>query len=128
VSEQSRDLVIGRAREVAEHIAQAHGCQAELHMLPHNYPVTINNPDFARHTLDVARRLVPTGVVEMPSPVMGAEDWSYVLQAVPGSMAFLGAAPPSADRPAPNHSNRFVIDEDAMATGIAMYAAIALSS
>jgi hypothetical protein len=29
--------------------------------------------------------------------------------------------------PAPNHSNRFVIDEDAMATGIAMYTAMALS-
>ena len=43
------------------------------------------------------------------------------------SMAFLGAAPAGVERPAPNHSNRFVIDEDAMATGIAMYAAMALS-
>jgi hippurate hydrolase len=42
-------------------------------------------------------------------------------------MAFLGAAPSGVDRPAPNHSNRFVIDEEAMATGVAMYAAMALS-
>jgi len=49
-----------------------------------------------------------------------------VLQQVPGSMAFLGAAPPGVDRPAPNHSNRMVIDESAMATGIALYAAMAL--
>ena len=30
----------------------------------------------------------------MPTPVMGAEDWSYVLQEVPGAMAFLGTRPP----------------------------------
>jgi len=58
---------------------------------------------------------------------MGAEDWSYVLQEIPGSMAFLGGAPAGVDRPAPNHSNLFVVDESAMATGMAMYAAVALS-
>jgi metal-dependent amidase/aminoacylase/carboxypeptidase family protein len=42
-------------------------------------------------------------------------------------MAFLGAAPGGVHRPAPNHSNHFIIDEAAMVTGIAMYAAIALS-
>jgi metal-dependent amidase/aminoacylase/carboxypeptidase family protein len=49
-----------------------------------------------------------------------------VLQGVPGSMVFLGAAPSGVDKPAPNHSNRMVIDEGAMATGIALYAAMAL--
>jgi metal-dependent amidase/aminoacylase/carboxypeptidase family protein len=63
----------------------------------------------------------------MPYRVMGAEDWSYVLQKVPGCIAFLGAAPPGVNKPAPNHSNRMLIDEAAMATGIALYAAVALS-
>jgi hippurate hydrolase len=58
---------------------------------------------------------------------MGAEDWSFVLQLVPGSMIFLGAAPPGEANPAPNHSSRMQIDEAAMATGIAMHAALALS-
>jgi metal-dependent amidase/aminoacylase/carboxypeptidase family protein len=44
----------------------------------------------------------------------------------PGSMAFLGAAPAGVARPAPNHSNRMIIAEDAMATGIALHAAMAL--
>ena len=67
-------------------------------------------------------------VVDMPNPVMGAEDWSYVLQQVPGAMAFLGTCPPgqSFHSVAPNHSNRMVIDEDAMAVGVALYAATAL--
>lgn len=128
VSERSRDLVLERLRDVADHVARAHRCRAELELLPHNYPVTINDRAFAEHTLALAGELLPADrVLEMPTPVMGAEDWSYVLQAVPGSMAFLGAAPPGVERPAPNHSNRFVIDEPAMATGIAMYAAMALS-
>ena len=63
----------------------------------------------------------------MPSPVMGAEDWSYVLQQVPGSMAFLGARPTGVRHPAPNHSNRMVIDEESMVTGIALHAAMALT-
>ena len=66
-------------------------------------------------------------VVDLPSPVMGAEDWSYVLERVPGSMAFLGVAPPGVERPAPNHSNRMLLDEPAMAVGIALHAAMALS-
>jgi hippurate hydrolase len=64
----------------------------------------------------------------MNHPVMGAEDFSYVLEQVPGAMAFLGACPAGAD-PATtpdNHSNRVVFDEDSMASGVAVYAALAL--
>ena len=64
----------------------------------------------------------------MPNPVMGSEDFSYVLQQVPGAMAFLGAAPKgaSAGHLEPNHSNRVAFDEDVMAAGTALYAAVAL--
>jgi amidohydrolase len=128
VSDRSRDLVLDGLHRISGHIASAHGCSATVEMEGANYPVTVNDAQFAEHTLSVAQSLVGDDrVVAMPTPVMGAEDWSYVLQSVPGSMAFLGAAPAGVERPAPNHSNRFVIDEDAMATGIAMYAAMALS-
>jgi len=69
-------------------------------------------------------------VVTMSSPIMGAEDFSYVLQKVPGALAFLGACPPNVD-PAtapPNHSNRVAFDESAMAAGAALYAALALDA
>jgi hippurate hydrolase len=128
VSERSRELVLEGLQQVSQHIASAHGCTATVVMEGANYPVTVNDSDFAEHTLSVAQSLVGEDrVVRMPTPVMGAEDWSHVLQSVPGSMAFLGAAPAGVQRPAPNHSNRFVIDEGAMATGIAMYTAMALS-
>lgn len=127
VSDRSRDMVLGALTDLCRHVAEAHGCSAVFEVMPHSYPVTVNDDRFADHTLDVARSLAGDRALAMPTPVMGAEDWSYVLREVKGSMAFLGGAPAGVDHPAPNHSNRFVIDEDAMATGIAMYAAMALS-
>ena len=128
VSDQSRDRVLDSLAQLVEHIAGAHGCRASLEFKRGNYPVTINDAAHADHTLQVAEALVgPDKSVRMPTPVMGAEDWSYVLRQVPGTMAFLGAMPAGDTKPAPNHSNRFVIDEDAMATGVAMYAALAMS-
>ena len=59
---------------------------------------------------------------------MGAEDFSYVLNRVPGAMVFLGGT--GTDRnpatAAPNHSNRVMFDEAAMVNGVAVYSAMAL--
>jgi len=137
VAEGTRALVFANLHRVSEHIAEAHHCTAEVETswrearaedFPGCYPVTTNDVAEASRALDVARALLGTDrVVEMPSPVMGAEDWSYILQRVPGSMAFLGVAPPGVERPAPAHSNRMMMDEPAMAVGIALHAAMALS-
>ena len=66
---------------------------------------------------------------EMPTPVMGAEDFSYVLQGVPGAMAFLGVCPEdivdSLTAP-PNHSNKMRMSEAAMTNGVALHVAMAL--
>jgi amidohydrolase len=137
ISPATRALVFENLKRVVEHVTAAHLCQAEMettfegpggHGLPVGYPVTVNDSTAAQRTLEVARGLVGGDrVVEMASPIMGAEDWSYVLQRVPGSMAFLGVAPPGVERPAPSHSNRMLLDEPAMAVGIALHAAMALS-
>lgn len=127
VSEAARQLAVDGLHRVAHGVALAHGCQAEVDLLPGNYPVTVNDSSAVDQVLALAEQLIgPQRVLRMPSPVMGAEDWSVVLQAVRGCMVFLGAAPPGVERPAPNHSNRMVIDEPAMATGIALHAAVAL--
>jgi hippurate hydrolase len=67
-------------------------------------------------------------VRDLPNPVMGSEDFSYVLQRVPGAMGFLGACPPGLDpEQAPsNHSRQVVFDEDALPVGVATYAGAAL--
>jgi amidohydrolase len=113
---------------IAEHVAAAHEMTAEAEIVD-GYPVTVNDGAAADEVLATSRWLVgESRSVTMPSPVMGAEDFSYILERVPGAMAFLGTRPagvPAAEV-APNHSNRMVLDEAAMATGVALYAAAAL--
>jgi hippurate hydrolase len=127
-SEATRAAVVEGIGRLAAGIAGAHDCEADV-SLDAGYPVTVNDDDFAAFTGAVAARLLgDERSITMPSPVMGAEDFSYVLQQVPGAMAFLGTRPQGVGRnAAPNHSNRMVLDEDAMATGIALNAAIALA-
>jgi metal-dependent amidase/aminoacylase/carboxypeptidase family protein len=77
---------------------------------------------------DIARSLVgEADVHEMSAPIMGAEDWSYVLQRIPGVMVNLGARPRDRElRGFPqNHSNLVVFGEDALAVGVALHAAVA---
>jgi hippurate hydrolase len=63
----------------------------------------------------------------MPQPMMGAEDFSYVLQKTPGAMVFLGATPDGGDwrTCCALHSNRMVLDEKVMARGAALHCAFA---
>jgi amidohydrolase len=128
VSEASRGLALRSMQKLVEGIASAHDMRAEVRVLP-GYPVTVNDDDSASFALDVAGSLLGNeSVGRMPQPVMGAEDFSYVLQERPGAMAFLGVCPPGQHpaRAHACHSNRMTIDEDAMRAGIAIYAALAL--
>ena len=115
-------------RRVVEGICAAHGATAELEIVP-GYPVTLNDPAFTSFAAGVAREVLGgDAVLELVAPIMGAEDFSYVLQRVPGAMFFVGARPPEEDpATAPqNHSNRVKHHEPAMAAGAAVYAAVAL--
>jgi amidohydrolase len=128
VSEATRARVHDGIRRVVDGIAAAHGCAVAVE-IEAGYPVTVNDDDFADRVLRIAGDVVgEERVVRQRHPVMGAEDWSYVLQHVPGAMMFLGGTPEDRNpaTAAPNHSNRVVFDEQAMATGIATYAAVAL--
>jgi hippurate hydrolase len=129
LSEATRATMYEEIRRVCTHIAMAHGCTAEVEIEP-GYPVTVNDSGAADHVADLAGGVLGREkVVSMPAPIMGAEDFSYVLAEVPGALAFLGGCPPEVD-PAlapPNHSNRVVFDEEAMAAGVAVYAGLALA-
>jgi hippurate hydrolase len=127
-SERTRQRVKDGIRRVAEGIVAAHEASVTVD-IEQGYPVTVNDGDFADFAAGVATDLVGAErVVRPPHPVMGAEDFSYVLQRVPGAMVFLGATPPDKNpaTAAPNHSNRVYFDEDCMVNGIALYSAVAL--
>lgn len=129
-SEKTRTLVHEGIRRLAQGIAGAYGATAEVDVIP-GYPVTINDPAFSELVRATAVELLgEERVPPVEEPVMGAEDFSYVLQQVPGAMAFVGARPADQDpATAPvNHSNRVIFDEPAMAIGTATYVAVALRS
>ncbi|MCK2237588.1 MULTISPECIES: M20 family metallopeptidase [unclassified Crossiella] len=130
LSESTRVLVHEEARRVCEHVAAAHGCSAEVEVIL-GYGVTVNDEVVGPGVVDLAAAVLgPAHAAPMQDPLMGAEDWSYVLQEVPGAMAFLGACPPGTPvhEAAANHSNRVIFDEAAMAHGVAMYAGFALDA
>jgi hippurate hydrolase len=125
VSEKARETARDGIRRVAEGIAAAHGVDAKVHLVP-GYPVTVNDAEFAAFARAVATEVVGAeAVIDMRAPIMGAEDFSYVLQRVPGALVFLGVRPPDGAGE-PLHSSKMRIDEDAMTTGIALHAAVAL--
>jgi len=125
VSEKTRTRMLDGVRRVAEGIAAAHGAQATVEITP-GYPVTVNDDAFAAFVLETATELLGAERVrEMPHPFMGSEDFSYVLQRIPGAMTFLGTRP-DAGPAYPNHSNRMLVNEAALSTGIALHAAVAL--
>ena len=128
ISESTRATVHEQIRRVAESVATAHGAAIDIELV-HGYPVTSNDDRFTDLALETAAHIVGVDRVRtLPAPVMGAEDFSYVLDRVPGTMMFLGGTPAQHDprRAAPNHSNRVYFDDDAMVSGVAIYAAMAL--
>jgi hippurate hydrolase len=127
LSERTRATALEGIEKVARHIAQAHGAEAEVDLF-RGFPVTVNDGRVAGLAQTVAKRLFgEEGWISMAHPMMGAEDFSYVLQKVPGAMAFLGGVPEGGDfrTCCALHSNRMVIDEAVMARGIAMHCAMA---
>jgi amidohydrolase len=126
VSERSRRQAQEGIRRVISGIAAAHEVEAEVQIFE-GYPVTVNHARFVDLAREVATAQLGDGAfVEMPSPIMGAEDFSYILDRVPGAMVFVGVRPDGVELPSPCHSNRMVLNEEGMVAGIALHAGIAL--
>jgi hippurate hydrolase len=128
LSARNRADVVAAVRRVATHIGAAHGLEVEFEH-EEGYPVTVNDPGAAAAVLEAAGELLGERASRLsPVPLMGAEDFSYVLQRVPGAMAWLGACPPGLDpETAPaNHSNLVVFDEEPLPAGVALYAQMAM--
>ncbi len=127
-SPEARAAVQAAAPRLARDIASAHGLTATAEFRD-GYPVTVNDAEelaFAEQT--VADVLGDGRYVAAPDPLTGSEDFSYVLEQVPGAFLMLGACPPAADPfSAPfNHSAQAIFDDDVLPDGTALYAELAL--
>ncbi len=126
-SAEHQQAVTERAVRLCHGIAEAHGLRAEVEWQT-LYPVTTNDPAEAAFLADTVTSLFgePAGVT-LPHPHTGSEDFSRVLDEVPGAMAFLGATVPGVDPDtAPfNHSPLAMFDEAVLSSGAALYAKLA---
>jgi hippurate hydrolase len=127
-SPAARDRVRDAARRLVQDIAAAHGLDATAEFT-NSYPVTVNDQAEARFAAQVVTDVLGEGrYLGQPNPMAGAEDFSYVLEQVPGAFVMLGAVPPDADpATAPfNHSAHAVFDDSVLGDGAALYAELAL--
>jgi len=112
---------------LAEHIAAAHGMTATTTIVP-GFPVTVCDARAVDLGAAVTAQLAGEGRFHRLShPIMGAEDFAYVLDEMPGAMFFLGVAPEGADWKSccSIHSTRMMIDESVMPLGAALLAGCA---
>ncbi len=127
LSEHTREKARAAFRQIVTDIASAHGCTADVE-IDEGYPVTFCDPRATAMMRDVAGTISgEQGWSHMPAPMMGGEDFSYVLREVPGAMAFVGVAAEGSDPRTnpPLHNTRMTIEEAVMAKGIAMHCTLA---
>ena len=127
LSDKSRAATGEAFARIVGKIAEAHGATAEVR-IDEGYPPTVNDPRAVSLVRSIAVELFgDDGYFEVPAPIMGAEDFSYVLQRVPGAMAILGVAPADGDPSAraPIHNARMMVDESVLPRGVAMHCAFA---
>ncbi|MCY7298247.1 MAG: M20 family metallopeptidase, partial [Ilumatobacteraceae bacterium] len=128
VSRSTRQRLHDGLQRIADGVAAAHGAQAEVDLML-GYGVTINDAAASNTALAVAADLLGGAqTFRLPHPTMGSEDFSYVIDRVPGAMLFLGCTPHEQDylTAATNHSDRVVHDEAALPMGVALHVALAL--
>ena len=122
-----RVLVLDRLRQTAEGVAAAFGARVELEIEP-GYDPLINDDAM----VDVVRRnaallVGEENVLVKPQPNMGVEDFSYYLSRTPGAFFSLGVRNEALGIVHPMHSDRFDVDESAMALGAAVQVLNALA-
>jgi amidohydrolase len=127
LSPRQRARVAEELHRLAPGIAAAHGCSADVHIEP-GFPVTICDARAVQFGQRVVEDVFGAeSWLTLDTPIMGAEDFAYVLEKVPGAMFFLGASHEGDDWRSccGLHSNRMVLDDSVMARGAALHAAIA---
>jgi hippurate hydrolase len=82
------DLIERRMEEIARHTAQAFELQCDFEFV-RNYPPTVNSAPEAEFARQVMASIVGANNVDVQEPTMGAEDFSYMLQAKPGAYCFI---------------------------------------
>ena len=123
-SNEMRDHIFQRLREIAEGICAAHRCTAQF-CRHEGYAPGICDREMAQVMSRVGREVLGgENVTMLPKPMMGSEDVGYYFQKVPGVIGWLGGMPEAG--PVPQHNPHFKIDLNALPYGMLVHIAMAL--
>ena len=120
-----RDHIRRRIPELASHIAQAMGATAETAYLT-GYPAMVNDPAMCDLIRRAATPIIGADHVSEKPLGLGGEDFSFVLEKVPGAMMRLGTGNVARGLTSGVHHPKFDVDEEALPLGVAMMTAIAI--
>ncbi|MGW0043917.1 M20 metallopeptidase family protein [Rhodococcus sp. NPDC003348] len=126
-SREALDIVEAESRRIVAGIAHAHGLRADVDF-ERSYPVTVTDEAETRRALDTMIAMFGTERVETTmTPRLGSEDFSFVLERVPGSYILLGASPVHVDpaTAAYSHSPQVLFDDAVLADQSALLAQLA---
>ena len=113
-----------RLNELCAAVALGFGATARVHY-ERIYPATINTADESTFAADVAERLLGADhVTRDMEPSMGAEDFSFMLQAKPGAYIRIGQGLPHGPGPHPLHNSRYDFNDDILPLGAALHASL----
>ena len=119
-----RRQLLKSVRRIAESIAQLHGARIHV-VVKEGTPPLINTPDMAKLARRAAVEAVgEANVLPLKTANMGAEDFSYYMEKIPGAYVRFGGQVPGKEG-FPAHSSKFDFDEEALAVGAAYYRAVA---
>src|SRR5918995_2177095 len=119
LSPEVRDLAETRIRAIVENVCAAFGAKAEVEY-DRGYPVTMNDPDKTEFMANVARAVAGENAVDTTvPPLMGAEDFSYMLEQRPGAYIFLGNG-----NTAGVHHPAYDFNDEASPYGVSLWAKI----
>lgn len=114
---ETREKIPSSMLRVAEGVCAAYGTTCELNYMS-GYPATINSvPETEISAKAVVDLLGEDKIILNPTPSMGAEDFSYMLEARPGCYVWLGIGPGKGEAGCMLHSSRYDFNDDVLPTG-----------
>ena len=120
LSATERDRAQRRLSEIATGIAAAFGARAEVEY-QRGYPVTLNHDAPTERAIEIMRKIAGAQAVETDTPpVMGAEDFSYMLEARPGAFVFIGNGDTAG-----LHNAAYDFNDEAIPYGVSYWAGLA---
>ena len=120
LDDEVRDQAEARLREVVTGICAAHGADADINF-HRNYPVTFNHADETEHAVAIATDIAGEANVDPEiDPMMGGEDFSYMLNARPGAFIFIGNGDTAG-----LHNPAYDFNDEAIAHGISYWVRLA---